>query len=176
MASPGSVNVVPWGFTEFFTEIHQFLLSLERQYGIANEASTEYAVDRLAVCFRGVSHLCSIIVEAEEEASDLSDYLSNLQLLCSVLSSLWEEYEETLESAGGNMSYTALLDLTGGLGRPRFDISSDQVEYLRSLSFSWTDIASLLGVSCMIVYRRRAECSMLVEQRDLLMCTYIPVL
>ena len=36
------------------------------------------------------------------------------------------------------------------------------------LSFSWTDIASLLGVSRMTVYRRRAECGLLEEQRDTL--------
>ena len=46
-------------------------------------------------------------------------------------------------------------------GRPRFDISQEQVVYLRSLSFSWSHISSMLGVSRMTLYRRRAEFGML---------------
>ena len=51
----GPVADVPWGLMEFFSEISRFLLTLERQYGIANQAFTEYAVIRIAVCSRGVS-------------------------------------------------------------------------------------------------------------------------
>ena len=40
---------------------------------IANQAFTEYAVNRLAVCSRGVFNLCSIIVEAGEEESVLTE-------------------------------------------------------------------------------------------------------
>ena len=45
-------------------------------------------------------------------------------------------------------------------GRPRFDISQDQLEYLSSMSFTWTQIASMLGVSRMTIYRRRVEFGM----------------
>ena len=44
-----------------------------------------------------------------------------------------------------------------GRGRPRFDIGRDQLEYLSSLNFTWTAIASMLGVSRMTIYRRRRE-------------------
>ena len=37
--------------------------------------------------------------------------------------------------------------------RPRFEISKDQVVYLASLSFTWTEIAALLGVSRMTLFR-----------------------
>ena len=43
------------------------------------------------------------------------------------------------------------------IGRPRFDISQEQLIYLHSLSFSWSQIAAILGVSCMTLYMRRAE-------------------
>ena len=176
-----AVEDVPWGLMEFFSEVSQFILTLERQYGIANQAFTEYALNRLAVCSRGVSNLSSIIVEAGEEASDLTEYISNVQVLRSVLNSLfvvWEQYEETLQSAGegGNVSYTASLQRTGWRGEPRFLVPSDQLEYLRSLSFSWTDITSLLVVSRMTVYRRRAECGLLEEQRDTLTDTELDTL
>ena len=42
-------------------------------------------------------------------------------------------------------------------GRPRFNISKEQLLYLCSLSFSWSDIAKMLGVSRMTIYRRRVE-------------------
>ena len=35
--------------------------------------------------------------------------------------------------------------------------------YLSSLGFSWTSIASLVGVSCMTLYRRRAELNLLAD-------------
>lgn len=94
--------------------------------------------------------MCSVIDEAEENTSELSDYISNLHELQGILASLfvlWKRYEEMIESMA-DVSYT------GRSGIPRFVISADQLEYLLSLSFSWTEIASLLGVSRMTVYRR----------------------
>ena len=48
-------------------------------------------------------------------------------------------------------------------GRPRFDIQREQLEYLSSLSFSWAQIASMLGVTRMTMYRRRQELGLLSE-------------
>ena len=39
-------------------------------------------------------------------------------------------------------------------GRPSIKVDIDEVEYLRSLRFSWTKIASLLGISRSTLYRR----------------------
>ena len=44
-----------------------------------------------------------------------------------------------------------------GRGRPKFDITQEQIEYLRYLSFSWSSISSLLGVSRMTLYRRKKQ-------------------
>ena len=65
-------------------------------------------------------------------------------------------------------SYSTPLELTSHRGRPRFQISRDKLEYLWSLSFTWAEISSLLGVSRMTVYRRRVECGIVNEQRDVL--------
>ena len=51
-------------------------------------------------------------------------------------------------------------------GRPSFEISEDQLLYLSSLSFTWTEIASLLGVSRMTIYRRRCNFNMLGLARN----------
>lgn len=62
-------------------------------------------------------------------------------------------------------AYRAPLLYTPGsaAGRPRFHITQEQLLYLRSLSFSWSDISRLLGISRMSLYSRRAEFGMLSE-------------
>ena len=54
-----------------------------------------------------------------------------------------------------------MLLYSGMQGRPSFSIHRSQLEYLRQLNFSWTEIADLVGVSCMTIYRRRIEFGML---------------
>ena len=145
-----------------------FLGSLERQYGIANQPFAEYAVDRLAVSVQNVSHLCSVVDEAETlELARITDGLHQLNAILSSLLNLWQSYEESTASME-DAAYSTPLEQTAQRGRPRFRITRDQLDYLRSLSFSWTEIASLLGVSRMTIYRRRVECGLLHEQRDVL--------
>ena len=122
------------------------------------------------MCLRSINHLSSVISETGEDTSNLLEYVGDFQVLSHVLGSLlflWEQYEESLEPAS-YLNYVLSLEHSGRHGRPQFIVSREQLEYLRALSFSWTDIASLLGVSRMTVYRRRAERGLLAEQRDVL--------
>lgn len=70
------------------------------------------------------------------------------------------------EELSTSTAYRVPQEATSGRSRPRFDISIDQIEYLRSLSFTWTDIASLLGVSRMTVFWRRVEFEMVNETQE----------
>ena len=163
-ANDGALHA-PWGWTQFFSELSDFLVALERQYGLANQAFVEYAVNRLTVSLRNVSRICFVVNDTDEGTSDLSYCISDLHRLNNILSSLlsrWQTYEESTES----ISYSVPQEIPSRRGRPKFLIYRDQLEYLRSLSFSWTEIASLLGVSRMTVYRRREECGLADEQRD----------
>ena len=45
-------------------------------------------------------------------------------------------------------------------------MSEDQLMFLHSFSFTWTEIASLLGVSRMMVYRRRQEYGLLDDSLE----------
>lgn len=58
-------------------------------------------------------------------------------------------------------SYRSSTVRNGHRGRPRFEVTVDQLEYLVSLSFSWTCIAQILGISRMTLYRRRVQFGML---------------
>lgn len=151
-------------WSRYFEEVSEFLRGAERQYGIANDAYTDYVLERLEICI----HTCSTLLDhlqggnlphlEEEELPILDQHRTLLHDLVEALKTLWvkwQSYKEFLES--GNLrrfSYEAgMEERTGRRGRPRFDISKEQLEYLASLSFTWTEIAVLLGISRMTVYR-----------------------
>ena len=47
-----------------------------------------------------------------------------------------------------------------GPGRPQVEVSKEQLEFLRSLHFSWSNIAKLLGVSLSTITRKREQWQM----------------
>ena len=55
--------------------------------------------------------------------------------------------------------------LRSSRGQPHFDITREQLVYLASMSFTWTGIAKMLGVSQMTIYRRRVEYSLIEDPR-----------
>ena len=79
---------------------------------------------------------------------------------------VWIEYSNTLDRQWASTHYVTPTDMPLGRGRPKFHISKEQLEYLRSLSFSWTAIADMLMVSRMTLYRRRVEIGLLVEPQS----------
>ena len=112
-------------------------------------------LERLAICIRSVSTIIKDRVE-EEVGGDGSRVLFRIyQLLRDIVSRLqilrrqWLEQLENLATRF-NFHYQApTASENATLGRPRFEITRAQLDYLRSLSFSWTEIAHLLGVSRM---------------------------
>lgn len=138
----------------FFDEITKLVTELERQYGIATARYTSYAIERLEHSIIA----CTTVHGRLAEDSTLEDYCSMLNDLVGCLRVLyykWEEYQDIVDSyPDGSLSYRAMpVTVRTGLGRPRFNISRDQLLYLVSLSFKWTEIAALLGVSRMTIYR-----------------------
>ena len=67
----------------------------------------------------------------------------------------WQEYQDILDSGSSHcqLAYQVNTVHTGRRGRPRFDITKDQIEYLASLSFTWSEIAALIGVSRTTIFR-----------------------
>ena len=68
-----------------------------------------------------------------------------------------------MEQQSELLVYGVLQEHTGSKGRPRFIITQHQLHYLRSQMFSWSSIASLIGVSRLTVYHRCQEYGMVVE-------------
>ena len=158
----------PWGWSQYFVELGEFLATLEHHYGIANQHFAEYTVERLMTSLQNVSHLCSCIDEADSFViANVAGDLHQLKEILSSLLAMWQRYEESTLSVD-NFSYNPPLEPASCIGRRRFLISGDQLEYLRALSFTWTEITSLFGVTRMTVYCRQAECGLIDEQRDVL--------
>ncbi len=154
----------PRGWVQFFSELSTFLVTCGRQYGLANEQYTEYAIERLSLSRQGVQSLIGPISRSRSPAlRRIEECLMQLLQDLEHVLRMWMEYSDTLDQHRASSHYVTPTEVTGTRGRPRFQISKQQLEYLRSLSFSWTAIADMLMVSRMTVYRRRVEFGLLVE-------------
>ncbi len=143
------------GWSDFFQEIITLVDGSERQYGIANLNYSEYIIERLELSI----NTCSSLVEAITNSavgSELEECRKSLTELIQCLQTSrqrWGKYKDYLE--GPSQCHLPLLSTqsSGGRGRPRFQVSKSQLEYLESLSFKWTEIAAILGLSRMTLYR-----------------------
>ena len=163
---------VVWGWYRFFDEVQVVQESIMRQYGTADERYAHFSVDRLSICVQAVSNVRDHLHDgestlmSEEERGVVSRYVQMLDELVGCLRqlvSLWEVYIDDMNGGNFDTAYRAPLIRLAGRGRPTFDISREQLEYLASLSFTWSQIAALLGVSRMTIYRRREEFHMLTD-------------
>ena len=155
------------GWTNFFTQLSSFLVSCERHYGLANQQYTEYAIERLSQQCQSVQAILDSIRRAA--SADLSSLCTSLTQLLEHLHAIlnqWEQYSDTLDIQQVRRYCPPLVPPSSGHGRPRFDISQEQLQYLRSLSFTWTDIADMLMVSRMTVYRRRVQYGLLSDPQS----------
>lgn len=151
----------------FFGELTSFLEDLDRSSGTSSEAYAEYVLERIPVCLRVIRQIMTVLrgstTHTEDEEDTIAHYTEELSSLFEALIALSKEWEDRLDDIVANesnssYSYRApVVRVEGAQGRPRFDIKESQLEYLASLSFSWTQIASLLQVSRMTIYRRRVE-------------------
>ena len=69
-------------------------------------------------------------------------------------------YRKLVESEQSNQlqaGYQAPLNCSGGRGRPSFEISEEQLQFLLEQGFQVKDISSILGVSCRTVERRMSS-------------------
>ena len=123
------------GWTNFFTQLSSFLVSCERHYGLANKQYTEYAIERLSQQCQSVQAILDPIRRAASaDLSSLSTSLTQLLEHLHAILNQWEQYSDTLDIQQVRRYCPPLVPLSSGHGRPRFDISQEQLQYLRSLS------------------------------------------
>ena len=146
-----------WGWESFFDEISSFVQSAHRQYGVANEGFSQYVIERTRTCIANVSslrdHLRNALDGWSNSAQQTQEQINALQhyetLLIELLGLLrrigqqWQVYLDQLDEQTASSSYQVPSVSSGRRGRPRFDITRDQIIYLHSLSFSWKKISSI---------------------------------
>ena len=159
-----SADCVLSDWSRFFVETARFLEECERQYGQANMGYTEYTLERLDMCMntcRSLGEYLSNEVTAHPQLVEYCQSLDELSGCLRTIHSKWLEHESVIESSvasfmnnrGATTSTGVARSDISRCGRPRFEVSRDQVTYLSSLSFKWTEIAAMLGVSRMTLYR-----------------------
>lgn len=163
------------GWSRFFSELAEVFNSCSTQIGTANERYAIYIVEKLENALQKVEEIyerLEILDEPEnellpEEQEIISRYKRMITDLMSFISSLlsyWDVYLDEVQRNVSPFQYragTSQSSNPNNPGRPTFDVEKSQLEYLRSLNFTWTEIASLLGVSRMTIYRRRSEYGLL---------------
>ena len=141
----------------FFGEVSRLIEQAERQYGLANRNYTAYVIERMEYVMTVCSELCTHM----RGVPDLEDYCRSTEELMDIITVIcrkWEEYEQVLDANLMERPAVAYHSHASssprfGPGRPRFDISKEQLQYLSSLAFTWNEIAVLLGVSRVTIYR-----------------------
>ena len=159
-----------WGWETLFQELNSFLRDANRHLGNATVNYVQCVVDRLEITVRTISqlkeHMEAEMTSIEERNRHIAvHYVQDMEDLLQCLRSLSQEWQKYLDSKESSnvVAYHSPLEHTSQRGRPRFIVSCEQLLYLRSLSFTWTEIASLLGVSRMTIFRRRQEFGILNE-------------
>ena len=163
------------GWTRFFEELHRVISDSHHQIGVANEGYVQYIIERLETGLRNIHSIHSILSNGEQElepenreiANDYSRNIGELAGCIQTMLSYWHLYHDQLQSRDFSESsyHVGVVHIPGRRGRPAFGIANSQLEYLHSLGFTWTEMATLLGVSRMTLYRRRHEFGMFTNPR-----------
>lgn len=157
-----------WGWNRYFEEMGSLVRDISRRAGdasAANHSFCEYVLDRLEICIESLSSLVellrthppSVTYQEAEVATRYSGQLAELLDYMRHLYVEWNGYLDGSHTLTVSTSYSVPISQHAGRGRPKFDINKEQIQYLRSMSFSWVQISKLLGVSYMTLYRRRQE-------------------
>lgn len=155
------------GWESFFEELGRFLESSSRDFDSANDRFANYVVERLEVCIIALHGLKENLEEVSSNATTAT-YLEEIIELLRICRTLSVKWEEKLDANLPNHRYHLPVERRlGQRGRPRFQITKEQLLHLSSLSFSWSNIAAMLGVSRMTIYRRRIEYDLVQDPRSI---------
>lgn len=134
----------------FVASIMSLLQELDRcRDSPLDRENAEFLLLRLGGAMR---HMHQVITFVETSPEFSQNDVNNLRQLSRELS-LIEDLFRALPVFTPS-SYRAPVRYTGAVGRPSYEISREQIMLLRSCYFSWTSIASILGVSRWTIHRR----------------------
>ena len=144
--------------------------------GNCTQRYANYAAERMETCVQIVSQLKEYIQDhitskLQPNLVISNYYLSKIESLVPILRLLyqeWQRYIEVRERLTESVSYSASAEHLSRRERPHFTITQEQLLYLRALCFTWTDIALILGVLRMMIFRRHQEFGMLDDATNII--------
>lgn len=145
----------------WFTELVGLVEFSSRRVGTADADMATYLIERLQIASQSVAGISDVLQGAEGvQLQAYGRLVENIIDAIHQLIAYWEAYMMTLDRQMEMMAYHAPRLYSGRRGRPKFHVTC---EYLRTLSFSWSNIASLLCVSRMTIYRCRRVHGLLAD-------------
>ena len=121
--------------SQFLTDVRQILLDLSRRlHQDVGDDVVDYALFRLQQLSRHLARFAHAAQVYEEEQADLD-------MIASLLTEADRNFPCHYVGLNAGSSYS------GGPGRPRMEISREQLEYLVENDISIPDIAQVLGLS-----------------------------
>ena len=140
----------------FFTDLEGLLCDYERNKSTNDVAVKESLSIRLESAVNALQSVSPYVSETNRSA--IFEITRNFQLM------FWDCQRGCEFRSRTRCSQIAVLSLSspnqvhsGEVGRPRFDIREETLVELRSLGFSWEDVARMLLVSRWTVQRRVSE-------------------
>ncbi len=112
---------------------------------------SDYVVQGLQQCLRSLGYIQDYLSPpynthtSDSGTAILQQYHASILELIDVLHSLL--HQDLLPAVIQAHSYHLPIVMDGRIGRPRFDINRDQLEYLSSLKFSWGTM-NFINVEC----------------------------
>ena len=159
-----------WGWEQFFGQLETFLRDADRQIETSSPQFAEYAVERFGVAIQALSSIVAPLEgQEDEDLIRLRSSLEEVRTSCRLLKNIWQSVIDEVDTNAGAVGEEELFEVPrviAGRGRPRALITREQLEYLRSMNFSWGHVAELLGVSRLTIYRRRRALGM--QDEDIL--------
>ena len=150
------------GWERFCDELASLIHTSEIKIGHADRTFSLFIIERFQLACESIGTILDVI-GGRNELSSFSQRVDSLLESVRRLITEWELRLDQLDVEREISGYRPAVIHTRRRGRPKFHISKEQLVFLRTLSFTWTRIASLLCVSRMTVYRRRRVYRMLLE-------------
>ena len=135
---------------QFVSSILQLLQEIDRCNGTPLDRETaEFLRLRLGGSIRRMHQVLTFIEGSPQFSQSEVNDIRNLARELEFIKDLFERLPVFTPNC-----YRAPIQRTGAIGRPAYEISSEQIMLLRSCHFSWNNVASILGVSRWTIRRR----------------------
>ena len=126
---------------------------------VCDKNKTKYIIEKLELLLSHLRRIYSNIL-SDARNDDLSIQLSRLiAIISNVLLPKWRSkchealwHYETLQSN----SFVRRV-CTGAYGHPKLEVNVQQINFLREIGFTWSNIASILGISTKSLYNKRVK-------------------